>query len=233
MRSTLCLAMLLCSTVAVAAEPSAAHSGRGGVLRQVRPLHRHPTLIGMLRRNNEMRRRVGLGGHRLNPALTKAAQDHANYMAATGGFSHYTNGGPQYRATKYGFHGGVRENIAYGSHSVDSTFAMWQGSGAHYASIVSGTSDAGFGYAISPSGQSYWVGVYASPAAGDPAGESEAEIAAALEAEKKAAEEAKALAAAEAEKAKEAAAGGEPAEGQVVPASAEEPAEKPAAAAGK
>src|SRR5688572_30548526 len=72
MRSTLCLAMLLFSTVAVAAEPSTAPSGRGGVLRQARPLHRHPTLIGMLRRNNEMRRRAGLGGHRLNPALTKA-----------------------------------------------------------------------------------------------------------------------------------------------------------------
>src|SRR5687768_4877679 len=42
-----------------------------------KPLHRHPTLLSMLRRNNEIRRRLGLAPHRINPALTKAAQDHA------------------------------------------------------------------------------------------------------------------------------------------------------------
>jgi uncharacterized protein YkwD len=149
-------------------------------------LHRHPTLVGMLRRNNDVRRRLGLRAHRLNPALTKAAQDHANYMARTAQFSHYVNGGPQYRAGKYGFRGGVLENIAYGSRSVNSTFAMWEGSSGHYASIVSGTTDAGFGYAIAPNGQCYWVGVYANPTKGDAVGETEQQIAAALAAEKKA-----------------------------------------------
>lgn len=150
------------------------------------PLHRHPTLIGMLRRNNDVRRRLGLRPHRLNPTLTKAAQDHANYMARTAQFSHYTNGSPQSRAGKYGFRGGVLENIAYGSRSVNSTFAMWEGSSGHYASIVSGTTDAGFGYAIAPNGQCYWVGMYSNPAKGDSIGETEQQIAAALEAEKKA-----------------------------------------------
>jgi hypothetical protein len=150
------------------------------------PLHRHPTLIGMLRRNNDVRRRLGLRPHRLNPALTKAAQDHANYMAKTAVFDHYANGGPQYRAGKYGYRGGVLENIAMGSRSVNSTFDMWVASSGHYASIVSGTSDAGFGYAISPNGQCYWVGVYSNPAKGDAAGETEEQIAAALAAEKKA-----------------------------------------------
>jgi len=41
------------------------------------------------------------------------------------------------------------------------------------ASIVSGTTEAGFGYAISPNGGTYWVGVYGSPAEGDGAGEEE------------------------------------------------------------
>ena len=181
------------------------------------PLHRSPTLFGMLRRNNEMRRRVGLFPHRINPALTKAAQDHANYMARTGQFSHYTNGGPQYRANKYGFRAGVRENIAYGSSTIDHTFSMWQNSGAHYASIVSGTSEAGFGYAVSSSGLAYWVGVYATPAQGDETGETE---------------EAVALAVAEDQKLKEAEknlAQSQPRDPNVVPASAEVPDEPPAA----
>ena len=142
---------------------------------QVQPahLHRHPTLLAMLRRSNLIRRNAGLRPQRINPALTKAAQDHANYMAQTGDFSHYTNGGYQYRAQKYGFKGGVLENIAAGFGSVDGAFNTWQSSGAHYASIVSGTTEAGFGYAIGPNGGTYWVGVYGSPAQGDEAGEEE------------------------------------------------------------
>ena len=116
---------------------------------------------------------MGLRPQRINPALTKAAQDHANYMAATGDFSHYTNGGYQYRAQKYGFKGGVLENIAAGFGTVDATFNTWQASGGHYASIVSGTSEAGFGYAVGRNGGTYWVGVYGSPAQGDEAGEVE------------------------------------------------------------
>jgi hypothetical protein len=121
--------------------------------------------------------------HRINPALTAAAQDHANYMARTGQFSHYVNGGPQYRANKYGFRAGVRENIAYGSASIDGTFNQWVNSGPHYASIVSGTTEAGFGYAVNANGLAYWVGMYASPAQGDAAGETEDVVVAILAAE--------------------------------------------------
>ncbi|MBC7855243.1 MAG: CAP domain-containing protein [Pirellulaceae bacterium] len=67
----------------------------------------------------------------------------------------------------------MRENIAAGMGSVDSTFNVWQSSGGHYASIVSGTTEAGFGYAVSRNGGTYWVGVYGSPAQGDEAGEVE------------------------------------------------------------
>ena len=140
-----------------AVQPAAAQQT---IVRKQRLLHEHPTLLGMLGRNNLIRGRMGLRPHRMNPALTRAAQDHANYMAATGSFSHYTNGGPQYRAQRYGFRGGVRENIAFNQRSVDSAFATWQASGAHMASIVSGTTDAGFGYAVAPNGATYWVAVY-------------------------------------------------------------------------
>lgn len=138
-----------------------------------RPLHRHPTLLSMLRRNNEIRRRLGLAPHRINPALTKAAQDHANYMARSGDFQHYSNGGPQYRAQKYGFRGGVRENIAYNYRTVEDAFSVWQGSSGHYASIVSGTDEAGFGYAIGPGGAIYYVGVYGNAVSADQVGEDE------------------------------------------------------------
>ena len=172
----------LWTTVALGADMPETKSGEAqkatqeaqqGTAQVQQPLHRHPTLLAMLRRSNLIRRNVGLRAQRINPALTKAAQDHANYMAATGDFSHYTNGGYQYRAQKYGFRGGVRENIAAGFGSVDATFNTWQGSGGHYASIVSGTTEAGFGYAVSRNGGTYWVGVYGSPAVGDEAGEEE------------------------------------------------------------
>src|SRR5262245_53681050 len=174
-RTSLWLAALLCASVAVADETTTGGSGsQAQATQQVRPLHRHPTLFGMLVRNNNIRRRVGLFPHRMNPALAAAAQDHANYMARTGQFSHYTNGGPQGRAYKYGFGGGVLENIATGG-GVDTAFSMWQASGAHYSSMVSHTTDAGFGYAVGPNGASYFVGIYGSGSPG--AGETEEDIA--------------------------------------------------------
>jgi|GEM_PF-1435886 len=179
------------SEVKQAAATSESSSGETSQTSQ-RPklFHRQPIFLGMLRRNNDIRRRAGLFPQRINPALTAAAQDHANYMASTGQFSHYVNGGPQYRANKFGFRGGVRENIAYGVATLDGAFNMWQGSGAHYASIVSGTTEAGFGCAVGPTGQVYWVGVYATPAQGDPIGETDDVVAAALAEEEAARKEA-------------------------------------------
>jgi uncharacterized protein YkwD len=127
---------------------------------QVQQLHEHPTLLRMLARNNSLRGRLGLRPHRINPELTKAAQDQAVYMARTGSFSHYSNGGPQGRARRWGFRGMVRENIAWGQHDVDDAFHSWQNSSGHWASIVSNTSEAGFGYAIGNDGRGYWVAVY-------------------------------------------------------------------------
>lgn len=123
-------------------------------------LHEHPTLLRMLGRNNALRQRMGLRPHRINPQLTKAAQDHAVYMARTGNFSHHSNGGPQGRAARWGFRGMVRENIAWGQTDVNDAFNSWQSSSGHWASIVSSTTEAGFGYAIGNDGRGYWVGLY-------------------------------------------------------------------------
>ncbi len=212
MRRLFVFAALVGASAAVAMEPMNSATPTANSAQATRPLHRHPTLFGMLIRSNNIRRRAGLFPHRMNPALTAAAQDHANFMARTGQFSHYVNGGHQYRANKYGFRGGVRENIAMNGGGLDSAFGMWQASGAHYASIVSGTTDAGFGYAVSASGAVYYVGLYGTPPAGDAVGETEQEIAAYLEEEEKAAKLAAEKAAAE-----KAAAENDP---QVKPASA-------------
>ena len=188
MRSTFWIVALLGASVALADDAAkTTTTGSTGSQSQsatnVRPLHRHPTLFGMLVRNNNIRRRVGLRPHRMNPALAAAAQDHANYMAKTGQFSHYSNNGPQGRANKYGFKGGVLENIAMGG-GLDNAFVMWTNSGAHYASIVSGTTDAGFGYAISPNGGTYFVGIYGTGSPGE--GDTEEQIAQFLQEEKEA-----------------------------------------------
>jgi len=114
----------------------------------------------MLFRNNAVRATVGLGPHRLDQRLSWAAQDHANYMAATGDFQHYSNGGPNGRAAKYGFNSQVLENIAMGQPTITSAFNTWRASGGHWASMSGSSSDAGFGYAIGRNGQTYWVAVY-------------------------------------------------------------------------
>jgi uncharacterized protein YkwD len=147
--------------VVTANKPVVTTENKAVVVEQAKPqLHEHPTLLRMLRRNNDLRSRVGLRPHRINPQLTKAAQDHAVYMARTGNFSHYSNGGPQGRASRWGFRGMVRENIAWGQNDVQQAFHSWQNSGGHYASIVSGTTEAGFGYAKGADGRGYWVALY-------------------------------------------------------------------------
>jgi len=198
--------------------------GARGFGEELKALHEHPTLVQMLFRNNELRRSMGLRPHRISPELTKAAQDHANYMARTGQVSHYTNLGPQGRANKYGFGGGVLENIAMGG-GPDNAFVMWTNSGAHYASIVSGTTDAGFGYAVGPGGGTYFVGIYGTSASS--AGETEEQIAAFLEEEKQAAAR---LAAAEKETAAEIDPNVKPASANVDAQQKSAPEVKPAAA---
>jgi uncharacterized protein YkwD len=126
-------------------------------------LHEHATLLDMLRRNNELRRGVGLRPQRINPVLTRAAQNHARYMARTGSFSHYSNYGPFGRARRFGFGGNVRENIAMGHRNVFNAFVGWRNSGGHWASIISDAPEVGFGYALSKGGTPYWVAVYGYP----------------------------------------------------------------------
>lgn len=126
-------------------------------------LHEHPAIVQMWQRNNELRGRVGLRAHRLCPRLTQAAQDHAWFMARSRNFSHHSNGGPMGRARRYGYGGGVSENIAMGQPTVQSAFQAWQNSSGHWANLTGPSQDAGFGYAVAPDGSAYWVAMYGNP----------------------------------------------------------------------
>jgi len=140
-------------------------------------LAEHPTLLKMLFKNNLLRKTVGLRAHRIHPQLTKAAQDHAEYMARTGDFNHYGgNGDPDGRAQRYGYKGGALENIAMGYGDIESCFEGWHYSRGHWASIVSDTPVAGFGFAISTEGTPYWVGMYGYQAKGGIAGSEKVEM---------------------------------------------------------
>jgi len=129
-------------------------------LAKLTPLKEHPTLQKMLAENNQIRVANRLRPHRISGRLSAAAQNHANYMAQTGSFSHYTNGDPAGRAAIYGHRGGVRENIAMGQRDPRTAFATWNASSGHFTNLCSNSDLAGFGYAVGQQGQKYWVALY-------------------------------------------------------------------------
>jgi uncharacterized protein YkwD len=104
----------------------------------------HPTIERLLTLHNQTRARVGLPPLSLNPQMCASAQQHANWMAATGAFAH--SGLP------------YRENIAYGQASPEHAVQTWTYSPGHYQNMCSGR-EAGFGFQMR-GGAGYWVAVF-------------------------------------------------------------------------
>lgn len=128
---------------------------------QTEELHKHPLIVKMWTESNLQRARKGLAPHRIDPILCKMAQDHANFMARTGQFSHYVNGGLIGRARKYGWKSGyVMENIAEGQIDIKDAFRSWMNSAGHRSAILSHTTKAGFGAQRNHRGQWFWVSIY-------------------------------------------------------------------------
>jgi uncharacterized protein YkwD len=122
-------------------------SGSEVSLPQKRALHEHPTLVRLVELNNQMRAQYGLAPQRVSPELTLLAQRHAEWMASTGSFVHnYSHGYP--------------EIIYTGAPSVESAINGWMNSGPHRGIMLSGNTAVGYGYYISPGGQTYWCGVF-------------------------------------------------------------------------
>lgn len=105
-------------------------------------------------RLNTFRASQGQGTMRPNAILTRAAQAHAEDMAARGYFSHQSPGGPNgdnllQRATSAGcnLRSGA-ENIASGQRSEAEVFEGWQNSPGHRANLLGqGYTDYGLGRA--------------------------------------------------------------------------------------
>jgi uncharacterized protein YkwD len=134
-----------------------------------KPLHKHPTLLKMLTRNNFLRKRSSRHAQKMNEDLTEAAQDQANYMARTGYYDHYVNGNPSARATRHGFRGAYAGEIIHrGPSTIDGAFDGWMRSPPHHSILMGGAQEAGFGYAVSTGGTAYWVGLYGTAAAKKP-----------------------------------------------------------------
>lgn len=131
-----------------------------GSFLQAEELTQHPMIKAMHDKSNALRAARGLPPHELSVELTNAAQDHAVFMCKTGQMSHYTNGSYQGRATRWGFKGSVRENIAMGYPNVESCFRAWQNSSGHAASLFSGTRFSGFGCYRQANGSFWWCAVY-------------------------------------------------------------------------
>ena len=96
----------------------------------------------------------------LNEYLTRAAQDHAIWMAANRRMSHRGEGGssPAQRILATGYEWQTYgENVAYGQHDPDEVFRVWMRSPGHRRNILSRAyADIGIGIARAENGQRYW-----------------------------------------------------------------------------
>jgi LysM repeat protein len=121
---------------------------------------------------NQFRAENGLPAFQYDSALAFAAQRHANWMGATGTFSHTGDGGstPQTRANDAGYNGWVSENIVGGTNmSARQGLIWWQNSPVHYNTLVSTRyTQAGTGFALTANGQNMFVLVVGAPSNAPP-----------------------------------------------------------------
>ncbi|MCX6360069.1 MAG: CAP domain-containing protein [Armatimonadetes bacterium] len=113
---------------------------------------------------NLERRRAGLPPLKSNPALAKAAMDHARNMAASGFFEHTDPQGrdPSERARAAGYPEGCGENIAMGQRGPADSIASWMRSPGHKGNILGKDyREMGAGFARSGKGVAYWVQMFA------------------------------------------------------------------------
>ena len=114
------------------------------------------------------RRAHGLPAVRPDPALAKAAADHACDMAARGLMSHVgsTTKGPMQRAKAQGYVPHLTaENIAAGPFSQQRVLNEWSASSGHMANItIPQVRDVGIGRALAADGRTvFWAAVYGAP----------------------------------------------------------------------
>ena len=97
---------------------------------------------------NSLRASLGLSAWTVDPTLMAVAQNHANWMVATGQYGHTGEGGstPQDRALAAGYAGSVAENWVAGPGMTPAgAVDWWRNSGIHYATLTSTAQHVGVG----------------------------------------------------------------------------------------
>lgn len=97
---------------------------------------------------NSLRASLGLSAWAVDPILMAVAQNHANWMVATGQYGHTGEGGstPQDRALAAGYAGSVAENWVAGPGMTPAgAVDWWRNSGIHYATLTSTAQHVGVG----------------------------------------------------------------------------------------
>lgn len=102
------------------------------------------TQITLASLNDTYRVSRGLDPHKLDAECCQIAQSHADRMAAAGAM----------------FHGGQDNIVAYNGGSIAHVMDMWRNSGGHNAWLLSATTRAGWGHAVSRGGNHYWAGAF-------------------------------------------------------------------------
>lgn len=114
----------------------------------------------LLAQINNLRANLGLHAYVWNSQLAAAAQQHSEYMAATGDISHEESNGstPQSRAVANGYTGSfVSENIYGGTLAqANDAWSFWLNSSVHYAGMAHRrNNEIGIGVAAGANGRYY------------------------------------------------------------------------------
>jgi len=120
----------------------------------------------VLEAHNRERAKEKLPPLEADPALAKAAQAHADDMAAHHKMSHEGSDGstPFDRLKRQGYHyQSAAENVAEGYRTADDVMAGWMDSPPHRANILGKFSRAGFAVARDDKGYPYWAAEFATP----------------------------------------------------------------------
>lgn len=133
-------------------------------------------VLGVLQYTNEARsKQQDCGVHgiespvgplQLNERLSIAAQAHADDMAQNNFMAHEGSDGsdPSTRADRAGYQGLVGENVARGYETPQAVVAGWIDSDGHCTNMMNGGyEELGVGYAVSNSGEKFWVQLFGTP----------------------------------------------------------------------
>lgn len=127
------------------------------------PLLADPTLDQLYRLQNAERTSRGLPMLGRGAKMQAVAQAHADWMVATGQFTHFGNGTPWSRLDRAGVkYSAASENIAWGQRDAAEAISDWMGSHVgHRENILGPWTHAGAGVARGRDGRLWWVMTFA------------------------------------------------------------------------